>query len=195
MSQEDRDKWNSRYRARDPSGVTSSAFLRGLDPLLPRTGRALDVAGGAGQNALWLAQRGLEVTLVDIAEEGLSLARAAAAATGAGVALETVAADLEEQPLPVGPFDVITCFNFLRRALFADIPARLTPGGLFVFLQPTRTNIERNPRPPAPFLLDDGELPSLIAGTGLSVLSYEEGWFDDGAEGPRHEARLCARRR
>ena len=99
MSHDDRDKWNARYRESCPySREEPSAFLLSLDELLPRTGRALDVAGGAGRNAVWLAQRGLAVTLVDISSEALTLARAQA--SRAGVALEACESDLESEPLP-----------------------------------------------------------------------------------------------
>ena len=54
---------------------------------------------------------------------------------------------------------------------------------------PTRSNLRRHPHPREAFLLDDGELPSLVG--DLEVVSYEEGWLDEG----RHEARLVARRR
>jgi tellurite methyltransferase len=186
MSAADRAKWDARYRTQGAESTTPSPFLTGLAEI-PHQGRALDVAGGAGRNALWLARRGLEVTLLDISGEALALARAAAG----DLPLTTIAADLEEAPLPPGPFDVITCFNFLRRELFAAFPAALAPGGLLVFLQPTVSNLERHPRPPAAFLLDDGELPRLVQ--GLEILRYEEGWSSD-ADEPRCEARLVARK-
>jgi tellurite methyltransferase len=190
MARADADKWNARYREAGAATGAPSPFLTSLDALLPRAGRALDIAGGAGRNALWLAARGLAVTLVDIADEGLAQARAAAAR--AGVALDTVCADLEQAPLPDGPFQVIVCVLFLHRPLFAQIPARLAPGGLFVCQHPTRSNLTRHPRPSAAFLLEDAELPALVP--DLDVVSYDQGWFSDAGEPARHEARLCARR-
>jgi tellurite methyltransferase len=191
MSHDDREKWNARYRENSPyAREEPSAFLRSLDDLLPRAGEALDVAGGAGRNAVWLARRGLSVTLVDISAEALALARSQA--TRAGVALELAELDLESEPLPPGPFDLILCFNFLRRELFPTFPERLTPGGLLVYLQPTHSNLQRHPRPPASFLLEDGEIPTLLH--GLDIVRYEEGWFGEEEDDPRHEARLVARR-
>jgi SAM-dependent methyltransferase len=188
MSLADREKWDARYRTQGAESSTPSRFLAALAEL-PLRGRALDVAGGAGPNAVWLARRGLDVTLVDISSEALVLASAAAAQ--AGVSLSLVAADLEEDALPQGPFDLVISFNFLRRELFPLFPVALAPGGLLVYLQPTRSNLQRHPRPPAPFLLEDGELPTLVP--GLEILRYEEGWSRDGDE-PRHEARLVARK-
>jgi tellurite methyltransferase len=185
MSEEDRQKWNARYReqagARPPS-----RFLLSLGDRLPSAGRALDVAGGPGHEALWLARRGLDVTLVDISD--VALERAASAAREEGVTLRVQRVDLEAEPLPSGPFALVLCLNYLWRPLFAVLPQVLAPGGMFVFAQPTRSNLERNPHPSARFLLEDGELPRLLQ--GLEVVSYTEGWTDEG----RHEARLVATR-
>ena len=65
MSDADRTKWNDRYsrRATRLPLDEPAEFLVSLVDQLPATGRALDVAGGTGRNAIWLAQRGLDVTL------------------------------------------------------------------------------------------------------------------------------------
>lgn len=189
MSETDRRKWDARYRERGPENSEPDAFLVSLDLILPRRGQALDVAGGAGRHAIWLAKRGLDVTLVDVSQAGLDLARSDAAA--AGVSLDLVRADLETDPLPPGPFDVVLSFNFLRRDLFHAFPGVLAPGGLLVYSQPTRSNLLRHDKPPAGFLLEDGELPRLVS--GLEVVRCDEGWTDDGLDG-RHVARLVARR-
>lgn len=115
------------------------------------------------------------------------LERAAAAAREAGVPLRTQRVDVECEPLPPGPYALVLCLNFLWRPLFAAIPQVLAPGGLFVFAQPTRSNVERHAHPSARFLLEDGELPGLLQ--GLEVVSFTEGWTEEG----RHEARLVAR--
>lgn len=186
-------RWDARYRDRRPEKEASpSPFLPALDDLLPRgerapAPRALDVAGGAGRNAVWLARRGLAVTVVDVSPVALDLARAAA--MRAGVTLHLLTADLEREPLPAGPFDLVVSIDFLWRPLFVAVSAILACGGLLVVVQATRRNLERHPHPRARFLLDEGELPSLLA-PDLAVLRHEEDWFDD-----RHEARLVARKR
>jgi len=185
VTEGDRDRWNARYAAK-PDRAPPSSFLEGIDDLLPRRGLALDVAGGDGRNALWLARRGLEVTLADVSD--LALERAAAAASAEGLRLSTVRVDLELSPLPQGPWDLVLCTYFLHRPLFAAFPAALASGGLLAFAHATRRNLERNPRPGPDHLLEDGELPRLVC--GLDVLRYEEGWAESG----RHEARLVARR-
>jgi SAM-dependent methyltransferase len=158
----------------------------GLDRYLPRRGRALDVAGGAGRHGIWLAQRGLDVTIADISARGLALAREEAAA--AGVRITTLETDLELAPFPTGPWDLIVSICYLLRPLFAAYPSALAPGGILAVVQPTKKNLERHDKPPADFLLDDGELPRLVG--GLEVLHYEEGWLADG----RHDAVIVAKR-
>jgi tellurite methyltransferase len=185
VSEEDRQRWNSRYR--EQTGASEpSRFLRALVDRLPSTGRALDVAGGPGHDALWLARRSLDVTLTDISD--VALERAAAAAREAGLPLRVARVDLETDPLPSGPYELVLCLNFLWRPLFEVFPQVLEPGGLLVFAQPTRSNLQRNAHPSARFLLEDGELPQLLR--GLEVLSCTEGWTEEG----RHEARLVATR-
>jgi SAM-dependent methyltransferase len=185
MAESDRERWNARYR--EPAEAReASPFLGALDAVLPRRGRALDVAGGAGRNALWLARRGLAVTLADVSD--VALAQADAAARAAGLTLSTVQVDLEEAPLPEGPWDLVLCTYFLHRPLFAAFPAALAPGGLLVFAHATRSNLERHPRPGPSHVLEDGELPGLVV--GLDVLRHDEGWLESG----RHEARVVARK-
>jgi tellurite methyltransferase len=181
MAAPDRERWNAKYREEEAI-AQPSPFLAALGDRLPARGRALDVAGGSGRNALWLLQRGLEVTIADISEVGLQ--RAAAAAP----ALRTLQLDLENDPLPSGPWDLILCSRFLHRPLFARFPDLLAPGGLLVIAHPTVANLQKHPRPGRQFLLEDGELPSLAP--GLEILLHEEGWFESG----RHEAHLLARK-
>lgn len=186
MPEFDRIKWDAKYADPDFAPREPSAVLRSLAHLLSKQGRAIDVAGGAGRNAIWLAQRGLAVTIADVSAVGL--AQAAARAQDVGVALNTLCTDLEERPFPAGPWDLIVSCRYLQRPLFATYPQVLAPGGTLVVIQPTKSNLERHDKPPADFLLEDGELPRLIQ--ELSIIHLEEGWLADG----RHDAVVVARK-
>src|SRR3954469_19630727 len=100
MSNFDRDRWNAKYTAaaapREPS-----AELLALEKYLPRTGRAIDIAGGGGRHGLWLAQRGLDVTIADISAVGLAIAQRRA--VEAGLSIKTLEIDLEQSQFPSGP--------------------------------------------------------------------------------------------
>lgn len=186
MSSDERTKWDARYREGSHAGAEPSKVLVEIEALLPARGRALDVGGGAGRHALWLARRGLDVTIADISQAGLAIATERARAEG--LAVRTLVADLETDPLPAGPWDLIVVFHFLLRPLFSVFPHVLAPGGVLAVVHPTRANLARHDRPGAAFLLGDGELPGLVI--GLEIVRYDEGWLDEG----RHEARLVARK-
>ncbi len=180
----ERDRWNQRYAEKGWSEDPSPWLVANVD-LLPEPGRALDIAGGTGRNALWLAERGWDVTIADVSD--VALAFATERAGRLNVAIRTEHVDLSADPLPAGPWDVLLLFHFLERVLFTRVTSVLRPGGVLIGSLATVTNLERNPRPPRPFILDDGELPGLIR--DLETLRYEECWADN-----HHDARFVARR-
>ena len=181
MADADRKRWDERY-GRRPAGLRPpDPFLLAVADELPRTGRALDLAGGEGRNAIWLANRGLDVTIADISEVAMARARALVSER----VIDTVVVDFDVQPPPEGPWDVIVCVLYLDRPLLGQIHRLLAPGGRFVFVQPTRTNLERHVHA-AGYLLDPGEAPTLLS--GLTLLRYDERWDERG----QHEARVLA---
>ena len=193
MSQFDRDKWNTKYS--DPATVPidpAPSIVR-LAEFLPRSGRALDLAGGAGRHSIWLAQRGLDVTLADVSVVGLRHAEQRAADKNVSITIYEI--DLEpkdpsavHESFPPGPWDLVLSHYYYCRALIPVIIRNLAPAGMLVIVQPTVRNLERNPKPPRPFLLEEGELQTLAA--ELEIESFTEGWTSEN----RHEATLIARR-
>ncbi len=180
----DRERWNARYRNEEPAG-TPLLLGRNLH-LFPRSGKAIDVAGGDGQAGAILAARGLEVTVADVSDVALGLAEERAARNR--IPLTTLQIDLVSEPFPAGPWDVITCFNYLDRSLFPVFAEQLADGGWLGLSIATRSNLERHQHPSAQYLLDDGEMPSLLE--SLSIVHYQEGWSLDG----RHTAEVLARK-
>jgi 2-polyprenyl-3-methyl-5-hydroxy-6-metoxy-1,4-benzoquinol methylase len=183
---DDRKKWDERYGALDPYGETPSGVLTRHESLLPSTGKALDLAGGNGRHACWLAERGMEVTIADISSKGLERARQRAESTG--LQIQYLQMDLEADPFPTGPWSLVLSCLYLWRPLIPAAISHLSPGGLLVILQPTVTNLERHTRPPRKYLLQEDELLSLAR--GLEIVHHEQGWLDDG----RHDAFLVARK-
>lgn len=186
ISKADFERWQARYaRAGSPEPV--DPFLIEIEEALPTRGKALDVAGGAGRHAIFLARRGLEVTLADISPMGLELAQRRARA--AGVAVYTLALDFEKASLPLGPFSLILCTSYLpTRRLWGEMVERLDPEGRLVFVQPTTTNLQRHSHPSRRVLIDPGQLETLVVNLGLKPVRLEEGWDSSG----RHTARLLA---
>ena len=133
-----------------------------------------------------IARLGLDVTVADVSDVGLIQARQRALAED--LTITTVEVDLEDKSLPAGPFDVITVANYLQRDLFAGLVDRLTPGGLLGVVIATEVNLERHDRPGSDFLLDSGEVLTLLP--ALEILHHSEAWRPNG----RHEAHLVGRR-
>lgn len=185
---DDRSRWNARHAQRRPP-TEPAGFLVRQAAVLPTQGRALDVGGGAGRNALWLARHGLAVTLVDVSDEACRLATDAART--AGLALTVERRDVTADGLPAGAWEVILFHHFLAREQWAAAAAALTFGGVLVIGQPTVANLERHDRPSREWLLEPGELAAAARRwPGVEVLVADEGWTDEG----RHEAWLVVRR-
>ena len=180
----DRERWNAKWRERAGELESPAAFVVEHADLVPARGRALDLAGGAGRHAIWLARCGLAVTLCDISRAALDIARRAAG----DLAIRTIELDLDQADPPAGPWDVILCFHYLNRGLIERMPDLVAPNGHVFLCHPTRRNLERHEHPSSRFLVAEGELRGLLQ--GLTIVSYEESWGEEG----RHEARAIARR-
>jgi SAM-dependent methyltransferase len=133
----DRAEWNRRYADGERPLVTEpSRFLVAEADGLP-PGRALDLACGAGRNALWLADRGWRVTGVDYA--GAALATARRLASERGLAVDWIEADLLEYEPPRGTFDLVVVLYLQvpadeRRAILARAAGAVAPGGTFLLV-------------------------------------------------------------
>lgn len=185
MAESDRTKWDQTYKQVTEIDLNPPGWLAEIDPLLPRQGYALDIAAGSGRLAIWLAARGLDVLAVDISGAGLELARQAALAKG--LRIDTLIEDLEAGPLPPGPFDLITCFNYRQRDLFPFIGKHLKPGGFLAAEVATVANLERHAHPSRRYLAEVGELRQDCA--PMEIMYYREGWLED-----RSSARVLARK-
>jgi SAM-dependent methyltransferase len=172
---EDRVRWDRRFREEPRlARLAPTPILVAHADLLPARGRALDIACGAGRNALFLASRRFDTTGVDISSAGLALARATAAERGLSV--ELVEADLASPGFTLEPasWDVITVVHYLERRLFPTIESALRPGGILFFETFTRDQLvfpEAHPRREE-FLLERNEL--VRAFPRLQVIHYEE---------------------
>ena len=112
-------------------GFEPAQFLVDNIELLPK-GRVLDVAMGAGQNAIYLAKMGFEVEGVDISPEAVSSALELARKSGVNIRAQV--ADLEkEYHIEKGAYNVIICFNYLQRSLIPQIKDGLRKGGMVVY--------------------------------------------------------------
>lgn len=132
-----RERWNKRWAGeRAAASVEPSGFLVAeVAALAP--GRALDIACGAGRNAIWLARQGWRVTAVDFSEVALQAAREHAAA--ARVSVEWLEEDAVRWTPPARAFDLVTVIYLQlpaseRRVALARAAAAVRPGGTLLVL-------------------------------------------------------------
>ena len=170
-----------------------AAWLVANVDLIPPGGNVLDVASGAGRNALFLAQRGWRVHAVDRDASALALLRQQASGLaspkpdgprrveGGALAPPTITTecrDLETGSVSLGSrcYDAVIVFNYLHRPLMPAIVEAVAPGGVLIYETFTVGQAANGrPRNPA-FLLDEGELPALVR--PLRLVRSREGEFD-----------------
>ncbi|GAA3082264.1 class I SAM-dependent methyltransferase [Pseudonocardia yunnanensis] len=121
------------------SAATTRSLLRLAGPL-PARPRAVDIGCGGGQASVLLAaEAGAEVVAVDTHEPFLEQARAAAVAAGVGGRVRTVAARMQDLPLPAGSVDLIWAEGSVYLMGFDEALAAwrdlLAPGGTLVLTE------------------------------------------------------------
>jgi len=183
MSAEDRVRWDKIYRqrARDPYPSPNPLLLQ-FTPAVTEgdTCRALDLAGGMGQNALWLAAQGYTVDLMDISRVGLQRARTEMTIHNLRT-VNLLQIDVDGIQLEVNIYDLITVTHYLKRDLFPTIIKATKSGGRIIYDTFNIRYLELVPEFNRAFLLAIGELQSYFS--QWDILHYEE---DD------HNSRIIA---
>lgn len=125
MSEKDRKKWNERYLNREYPSEPSDIVRRFFH--LAAKDTALDIAAGAGRNAMFLAREGFSVDAVDISDVAMKQLSAA------DPRIRTVNADFDTYRIPQSGYSLIVNVNFLNRCLFPYIIEGLKPEGVVIF--------------------------------------------------------------
>jgi SAM-dependent methyltransferase len=177
-SKEERARWDLKYEQglpslTEPDPFFISAYERFVTPSLLKpgvAGLALDLAGGLGRHALWLASRSWQVTVVELSD--VAIGKLSQAALELNVKLELLAGDAAEYKLEPAHFDLIVLFYHLDRSLFPRIVSGLKPGGLLISKMSLRWDSGESLTTASTNPLHRNELPSLIP--ELDVLHHEE---------------------
>lgn len=172
----DTSEWDERYRtgqhaAEDLDAPPTPLLVetaRGLKP-----GRALDLACGAGRNALWLAEHGWNVTAVDASEAAIDILRSRAA--DRIVTVDARVADLEKHEFQIGNlrWDFIAICYYLQRDLIEPAKQGLVPGGILLVI----VHVTDPGEEPTAHRLRPGELNNYFS--GWEILHYYEGHPND----------------
>ncbi len=179
-----------RYRT-EPNEFLQRCLQRLADEQWLAPGSAIDLAGGDGRNALLLAERGFNTTLIDISKVGLEKAKAAAATRS--LALDCHEVDLYAFDYGVAQWDLLSLIYFNPALSIADrLKAAVKPGGVIVI--EGQGSEHEGGGPPKATLFKPGQL--LQAFADWRVLHYEDGRFEsDWNQGPKtHVVRLLARK-
>ena len=131
--------WEKHYGGRDqPWSGKANAVLTRFTESLP-VGSALDLGCGNGGNALWLAQRGWDMTAVDISNKALQQAAAHAHTAGVADRINFRQHDLA-LTFPAGTFDLVYAMylqspvTFPRERVFRKAADAVVPGGLLLIV-------------------------------------------------------------
>ncbi|AEV86400.1 type 11 methyltransferase [Actinoplanes sp. SE50] len=146
------DAWEERYRGKaaiwsGQPNVQLVAEAAGLP-----AGRALDVGCGEGADAVWLAERGWQVTAVDISSVALIRAAGHAAAAGLADRITFRHADLRQEPPAEGSYDLVTAHYMHlprpdRRELYGRLAAAVARGGTLLVVGHHPDDLAERPRP------------------------------------------------
>lgn len=191
-------EWDQRYR----SGARPEEDLEAAPtPLVVRiaqtlpAGEALDLACGAGRNALWLARHKWKVTAVDGSEAAIDILRERAARQG--LRIDASVADLESGDYRIEPsrWDLIAICYYLQLDLIECAKAGLKPGGVLIVI----VHISEEGEPPSKHRLRHRLRHRLQSGElirhfdGWEILHSFEGRPEDAAH-KRSVAEVAVRR-
>ena len=137
--------WDARYASHEHLWSPGpNAFVEAETADLP-PGKVLDLAAGEGRNAVWLAERGWQVTVVEFSR--VALEKSERAATSRGVTLELVHADVTEYVPRSRTYDLVL-ISYLqtveseRKIWLARAADALAPGGTLLILAHDASNLE-----------------------------------------------------
>lgn len=129
--------WEELYQGRNPetNGKASMSLERFVNGRI--AGTALELGCARGDDAIWLAKQGWDVTAVDISQTALDYAAQNALAAGVESKIKFERHDLSKT-LPVGEFDLTslqflqTPFDFLRAKVLSNVARMVKSGGIFL---------------------------------------------------------------
>lgn len=190
MSKLDREKWNQRYTEDSYHKNNPVSLVQDWLPEIP-VGKALDVACGAGRNAIYLAQVGYRVDAIDISAEGLNKARQKASEQRLEV--NWVEHDLDQSFDFDTDYSLILVMWYVNLELIGRLCDCLAPGGFILCEEHLITDEDVIGPSSNDYRVTSGALRAAVP--GLEILLYEESIEIGTEDGERvASARVVARK-
>lgn len=163
MSEADRTRWDNVYRQRNQEPFPEpDPFLFEFTPAPQGDQRALDLAGGMGQNGLWLASQGYIVDIIDISRMALVRGRGEMVKRKLR-SVNFLLQDMDVSELEPNYYDLVCIFRYLKRSQFSQIRACIRPGGRIIYETFNSNYLQIVPDFNKDYLLELGELASYFA--------------------------------
>jgi tellurite methyltransferase len=174
-SKEQRAHWDLKYEQglpslTEPDPFFISAYEKFVPQSSPNAGMALDLAGGVGRHALWLATRNWKVTVIDLSD--VAMRKLSQSALEQNVKLDLLVGDASDYKFEPARFDLILLFYHFDRSLFPKIVRALKPGGLLICKMSLRWKSDGMSTAAGTGPLEKNELPTLIP--DLHILHHRE---------------------
>jgi len=191
MSEDEKNNWEKKYSGDgyEPNRNPSALLTEWLDDRPP--GRALDLACGTGRNALYLAEKGYDVSAIDTSPQAIELAEQAAREEG--LKINWIVADLDDYAIQEQYDLIIISFFYVNKNMVPSIINALKKGGILLYennmLSPSAAEDKARKHR---FHLKPGELQQIFK--GLKVIRYEERQVDREGGRPFYLASLVAQK-
>ncbi len=151
------DRFKERYKSGDTPWDIGKADFNLVEVVTQKpvlSCKALDIGCGTGDNSIWLAQNGFQVTGTDTSE--IALEKAKEKASKAGVECAFVPADFLNRKIKNAPFGFAFdrgCFHSFssendRKKFAQNVAAHLEEAGLWLTLVGNADDDRRGPGPP-----------------------------------------------
>jgi len=174
------ETWDERYASGKYSSAEPHKLLVEIADRIKKPAKALDLACGVGRNAIYLAEKGWQVTAVDRSSVGIEIAKQRAVEKA--VEIDFRVADLEKGEFAIeeNAYDLICDFYYLQRDLFAPMKTGVKAGGIII----STIHIYGDAEAAGEFTLKVGELREFFR--DFEILHYHETSRTDNDAGKHH---------
>jgi len=157
MSEDSKTKYENRYKSGNipwDHKIPDSNLTDLVNEGAIKPGNTLDIGCGNGDNAIWLAKKGFQVTGCDIAQT--AIVEAGKRASSAGISCSFHELDFLKKDIPGTPFEFVFdrgCYHTFRepedRVLFVEkVSEILIPGGFWLTVIGSNNAPQRGIGPP-----------------------------------------------